>query len=266
MANERQLEAAKAYVDALSTGDKALAETASPHLAPDIVVTAGQRTFEGHDEALARITGVWPQTPVYRKTTWPAPVDAGDHVTVDATMAAVGAGPTEVHLKFTFNDADQISTVEHQNVIGQPLVETDKLPDFVKQRVNGALANDTPLTVAYVDEDGRPHLSLRGSVRAYSDTQLSLWIRQGQGGIASGVGTNPSVELLYRDNESRSTLLFKGNARVDSDNAVRRSVFHEAPEVEQNHESWESGVAVIVDLTEVNGATPDGRVRMKVGG
>lgn len=266
MANERRITAAKAYVDALSTGDKVLAEAASPHLAADIVVTAGQRTFKGHDEALARITGVWPQTPVYRKTTWPAPVDAGDHVTVDAKMAPVGAGPTEVHLKFRFNEADQISAVDHENVIGTPLVETDKLPGFVKQRVNGALANDTPLTVAYVDEEGRPHLSLRGSVQTYGDTQLSLWIRTGQGGIAAAVEKNPNVELIYRDNPSRSTILFKGKARVEPDEAVRSRIFTESPEVEQNHESWESGVAVIVDLTEVNGATPDGRVRMKVGG
>ena len=224
MANERQLAAAKAYVDALSTGDHALAKVASPYLAQDIVVTAGQRTFEGHDEALARITGVWPQTPVYRKTTWPAPVDAGDHVTVDATMARVGAGPTEVHLEFRFNDADQITAVDHQNVMGQPLVETDKLPEFVKSRVNGALANDTPLTVVYVDEGGRPHLSLRGSVQAYSDTQLSLWVRQGTGGIATGIGKNPSVELLYRDNGSRSTIIFKGNARVESVELIVRTL------------------------------------------
>jgi hypothetical protein len=255
MAIERQLAAAKAYVDALSTGNHALAKVASVHLAQDIVVTVGQRTFEGYDDALARITGVWP-----------APVDAGNHVTVDAMMAPVGAGPTEVHLKFRFNDADEITVVNQQNVIGTPLVETDELPDFVKYRVNGALANDTPLAVVYVGEDGRPHLSLRGSVQVYSKTQLSLWVRQGAGGIATGIGKNPAVELLYRDNESRSTLIFKGNARVDSDVVVRRAIYDATPEVEQNHEAWESGVAVIVDLTEVGGATPDGRVRMKVGG
>jgi len=266
MALERQLVAAKAYVDALSTGNHALAKVASVHLAQDIVVTVGQRTFEGYDDALARISGVWPQTPVYRKTAWPAPVHAGNHVTVDAIMAPVGAGPTEVHLKFRFNDADEITAVEQQNVIGTPLVETDELPDFVKYRVNDALANDTPLTVVYVDEDGRPHLSLRGSVQVYSNTQLSLWVRQGTGGIATGIGKNPAIELLYRDNESRSTLIFRGNARVDSDAVVRRAIYDATPEVEQNHEAWESGVAVIVDLTEVGGATPDGRVRMKVEG
>jgi predicted pyridoxine 5'-phosphate oxidase superfamily flavin-nucleotide-binding protein len=264
MATQERIAAAKAYVDALSTGDKQAASAASAHLADDIAVTVGPREFAGHDDALARITGVWPMTPVYRKTTWPAPQDAGDHVTVDANMAPVGAGPTEVHLKFWFNDADQINKVEQQNVIGQPLVETDKLPDFASQRVNDALANDTPIVVSYVDEDGAPHLSLRGSVQAYSPTQLSIWVRSATTGIAVAVGKNPNVSLLYRDNGSRSTMIFTGKARVDDNADVRKAIFDDSPEVEQNHESWENGAAIIIDLSTVGGATPDGRVRMKV--
>lgn len=258
-----QIAAAQAYVDALSTGDKQKAQLASPHLADDVTLKAGAREFSGHDEVLARITGIWPMTPVYRKTTWPAPTDAGDHVAVDAPMAPVGAGPTEVHLKFWFNDAGKISAVEQDNVIGTPLVETDKLPDFVKSRVNNALANDTPIVVAYVDEEGRPRTSLRGSVQAYSDTQLSIWARASTTGIAVAVGANPNVELLYRDNPSRSTLIFKGKARVESDEAIRKQIFDDSPEVEQNHESRANGAAIIIDLSEVGGATPDGRVRFK---
>jgi general stress protein 26 len=264
MATQERIAAAKAYVDALSTGDKQAAAAAAKHLADDIAVTVGPREFAGHDEALARITGVWPMTPVYCKTTWPEPQDAGDHVTVDADMAPVGAGPTEVHLKFWFNDADQINKVEQQNVIGQPLVETDKLPDFAAQRVNGALANDTPMVVSYVDEDGVPHQSLRGSVQVYSPTQLSIWVRTATTGIAVAVEKNPNVSLLYRDNGSRSTMIFTGKAHVDSDPGVRKAVFDDSPEVEQNHESWENGAAVIIDLGAVGGATPDGRIRMKV--
>jgi hypothetical protein len=262
MATE-QIAAAQAYVDALSTGDKGKAQAASPFLAADVTLKVGPREFAGHDDVLARITGVWPMTPVYRKTTWPAPTDAGDYVAVDAPMAPVGAGPTEVHLKFWFNDAGQISAVEQENVIGTPLVETDKLPDFVKSRVDGALANDTPMMLAYVDADGRPHTSLRGSVQAYSDTQLSIWVRASTTGIAVAVGSNPNVELLYRDNPSRSTLIFKGKARVETDGAVRKQIFDDSPEVEQNHESWENGAAIIIDLSEANGGTPDGRVRFK---
>ena len=34
------------------------------------------------------------------------------------------------------------------------------------------------MTVAYVDENGVPNLSLRGSVQVYSPTQLSIWLRE----------------------------------------------------------------------------------------
>ena len=136
--------------------------------------------------------------------------------------------------------------------------------NVLKARINNALANDTPIAVAYVDEGGRPHLSLRGSTQVYSDTQLSIWARSSTTGIAAAIDKNPNVELLYRDNGSRSTLVMTGKARVETSDAIRRKIFEGSPEVEQNHESWESGAAIIIDLTTVNGATPDGRVRMKV--
>ncbi len=262
MSNE-QIAAAQAYVNALSTGDKQAAKAASPHLAEDVTLKAGPREFSGHDDVLARITGVWPLTPVYRKTTWPAPIEVGDHVAVVAPMAAVGAGPTEVHLKFWFNDAGKIARVEQDNITGTPLLETNKLPDFVKSRVNGALVNDTPIVVAYVDANGYPRVSLRGSVQAYSDTQLSIWVRASTTGMAVAIASNPHVELLYRDNPSRSTLIFKGKARVEADESIRKQIYDDSPEVEQNHESWANGAAIIIDLSEVSGATPDGRVRME---
>ena len=178
-------------------------------------------------------------------------------------MAPVGFGPTNVNLTFWFNDADQIARVEQQNVMTQPLVETEALPDFVKERVNNALANETAMCVGYVDEQGQPHLSLRGSVQAFSDTQLSMWIRTGHRGLADAIQSNPRVSLLYRDNATRSSLTFLGEAYVDSSEDVRRKVFESSPEVEQNHESWAGGVAVIVDVKQVDGATPEGRVRIR---
>ena len=72
MAIKERLVAADAYAKALATGDKAAAQVASKYIAQDVVSTVGNRTFEGHDEVLSRITGVWPQTPVYRNGTWEA--------------------------------------------------------------------------------------------------------------------------------------------------------------------------------------------------
>ena len=45
------------------------------------------------------------------------------------------------------------------------------------------------------------------------------------------------MELLYRDNGNRSTLVITGNARVDATEQVRKYVFEHSPEVEQNHDS-----------------------------
>jgi hypothetical protein len=265
MATQDRIAAVRAYVEALRTGERAAAQAAARHLAQDIVVKVGQRQFEGHDEALKRITGVWPLTPVYRKGTWSDPRVEDSAVVVNGAMAPVGAGPTGVNLTFWFNDADQISRVEQENQMTQPLVETDVLPGFVKQRINNALANDTPICVSYVDERGRPHLSLRGSTQVFSDTQLSIWARTPKG-LGEAIERNPNLTLLYRDNVTRSTLVFQGRAHIDASEAVRRRVFESSPEVEQNHETWASGVAVIIDLEQVDGATPEGRVRMRRGG
>ena len=262
MATQERLAAAEAYVKALSTGDRAAADAAGPHLAEGIVVQVGNRSFTGCDEALEHITGIWPLTPVYRKGEWGAAAEEDGAVVVRGKMKPVGAGPSAVNLTFTFNDGDKISQVNQENVIGTELFETDVLPDFVCEAVNSALANDIPLSVSYVDKDGRPKLSLRGSVRAYGDHSLSIWARK-ESGLADAVATNPSMALLYRDNPTRSTLIFQGKAYIETDDALRKQIFDETPEVERNHESWTSGAAVIIDLETADGATPAGRVRLR---
>ena len=209
MATQERLAAAGAYTKALSTGDRAAATEAAPHLAQDIVVQVGNRTFEGYDVALERITGIWPQTPVYRKGEWAAPAEENGNVVVHGTMAPVGAGPSKVNLTFAFNDEDKISRVDVENIVGTELFEVSELPAFVCEAVNTALFNDTPLSVSYVDGDGKPKLSLRGSVRAYGAQALSIWARK-ESGLADAIKSNPNMSLLFRDNPTRSTLIFTG--------------------------------------------------------
>ena len=262
MATQERLAAAGAYTKALSTGDRAAATEAAPHLAQDIVVQVGNRTFEGYDVALERITGIWPQTPVYRKGEWAAPAEENGNVVVHGTMAPVGAGPSKVNLTFAFNDEDKISRVDVENIVGTELFEVSELPAFVCEAVNTALFNDTPLSVSYVDGDGKPKLSLRGSVRAYGAQALSIWARK-ESGLADAIKSNPNMSLLFRDNPTRSTLIFTGQARIEEDDTLRKQIFDETPEVERNHESWTSGAAVIIELDTADGATPVGRVRFR---
>jgi len=261
MASDR-VQAAQAYVDAVRTGVPALAKAAGAYLAPNVVVQVGNQKIEGSQEAERRITGVWPNTPVYRKGNWQAPREEGDKVLVHASMPPFGAGVQGVDLTFSFDGSGKISEVQQVNTNNVPLYETDVMPEFVKARVSRALADDIPLTVSYIDEDGKPSLSLRGSTLAYSDTQLAIWARNRQG-IVKAIEKNPYVSLLYRDNPTRSTLIFEGKAHVLENGEEALRIHDMTPEVERNHLTRESGAAIIIDLEAVDGSTPDGRVRYR---
>src|SRR4051812_5392755 len=108
-----------------------------------------------------------------------------------------------------------------------PAATALKLTDTVKSLVNNALTARKPLVFAYVDDEGRPSLSFRGSATAHSDTQLAVWIRNPVGGLSKALERHPNVSLIYSDlgAEKRSFLTFRGRARVDSSEAVKKRVY-----------------------------------------
>ncbi len=135
------------------------------------------------------------------------------------------------------------------------------LTDELKALVNNALAQGVPLLLAAVSPDGRPVVSFRGSVQTYSDDQLGLWARNGQGGALDAIRANPNVVLVYRS-PTTPVLQFHGRARVAENDEERSRVFDNAPEREQAADPERKGVAVIVDLDRVEGVLrigPDGR-------
>jgi general stress protein 26 len=264
---DTRIRAAEAYVLALRTGEVPATEAASKHLADDVKLNGATvwgrqgATLEGKKDVLYRITGEWPNTPVYVKGFWSEPRLEGNQVKVDATFPAMGAAPAEVHLAFSFNSQNQISVIDQQ-IVPQPRPEpTDTIPDSARGLINGALRNNTPMTVAYVDEDGRPNLSLRGSVQVYSPTQLSIWLRNKEGGMVTALKKNPNVGLLYRDSNTRSTLSISGKAHVEEDAEVCERVWDSIQDVEQKHETRDVGCALIIDVTRIQGGTPKGGVR-----
>jgi len=126
------------------------------------------------------------------------------------------------------------------------------LTDELKALVNNALAQGAPLLLAAVSPDGKPVLSFRGSVQTYSDDQLGLWARNGQGGTLDAIRANPNVVLVYRS-ATTPVLQFHGRARVAQSDQERARVFDSAPEREQAADPECKGVAVIVDLDRVEG-------------
>jgi hypothetical protein len=138
-----------------------------------------------------------------------------------------------------------------------------KITDEIKEAVNGALSNRTPIIVAYVDEDGQPSLSFRGSTQVYSDDQLAIWVRNPEGGLLRALQKNPRVTLMYRNPENRTTLQFRGRGRMDNSESVRAHVYNNAPEAERNADKEQKGMPLILDLDRVDGTIPGFRVQMR---
>jgi general stress protein 26 len=264
---DKKLRAAEAYVLALRTGEVPATRAAGQFLAKDVVLTTGpaarKATITGYDAVLDRITGEWPNTPVFVRGFWSAPRLEGDGARVDATFPPMGAAPAAVHLTFTYTPDGLIAAIDQEIVAQPPAEATDTIPDTARGLINGALRNNTPMSVAYVDEDGKPNLSLRGSVQVYSPTQLSIWLRTTTGGMAKALAKNPNVALLYRDSNSRSTLMVQGVAHVETDPEICDRVWNLIQDVEQKHETHESGCALIIDVTRMQGGTPRGGVRVQ---
>jgi hypothetical protein len=243
------------YIKSLRTGERSAAARVEPHIAGDAVARYGPNAFEGRDAVLARVSGKWPMSNTLRRAGWSEPAASGDggQLVVTAEYPPGLVMPRIARVVFTFNERDEITEVFHE-LLGLPgRVSGGEVPLAIRGLVNDALANNTPLCLAYVSEDGEPVLSLRGSLQFHGARQVSAWIRNPQGGLASAAGVNPRVALLYRDNDRLITLTIKGRAHVEADEETRRQVYDMMPEVEQTHDPARTGACLIIDVTSVQG-------------
>jgi uncharacterized pyridoxamine 5'-phosphate oxidase family protein len=121
----------------------------------------------------------------------------------------------------------------------------------MKQAIDNALGDGHPVISASVGDDGQPILAFFGTAQAYSDDQLALWVRNPEGGFLRRIAANPQISLLYRNPAERVMWQFHGRAQVVDDEAVRKTVYERAPEVERNMDQERRGKAVVVDLDRV---------------
>jgi general stress protein 26 len=235
-------------------------------LADEVFFQALARTA-GRDAVLNRFTAA-DTGAAYREASWSTPQADGEQVKVTGTLPAGGAGPGFI-LVFEFA-GERISAIRQQPLFGgAPVPATPvKLTEDMKKLVDNALATRHPMIVAYVDAEGQPILSFRGSTQSFSDDQLAIWVRNSDGNFLSSIAKNPKVALMYRDEDSKATYQFQGRARVSTDEAARRRIYEKMAEAERNHDPARSGVALLIDLDRVEGwagMSPQGpvnRVRM----
>jgi hypothetical protein len=264
--NDRNL-AVEYFVKALSTGERTAAQRLEPHLAEDIeyetntqpgAVPIGRETFAGRQAVLNQVFGLWPATPGYTRLGWSDPVPEGEALKVTTSGA--------VTLLFHFNEQDQLRRVVLDGGYGSgvlaPPVKSgpvDAIPLAVRGLINNALANQTPVVVTYVDGQGAPHSSLRGSVLVLNDTQMAIWVRHADGGLPQAIVTNPQVSLLYNDRRAGATVIVQGRAGLAEDAETCRRVFELSPEVEQTHDPERHGVPVVIDVTRLQANAGAGR-------
>jgi hypothetical protein len=135
------------------------------------------------------------------------------------------------------------------------------LHDEIATAVNNARSDGVAVAVAYIDRDGRPQLSLRGTVHVFSADELAFWARSP--GLPNAVVTNPHIALLYQHLPEHRFYRFDGRARIETDAAVRDAIFDACPAAEQAYDSDRRGAAVVVSIDAVDGSGPTGRVRMR---
>jgi hypothetical protein len=255
-------QAAEAYIKALRTGEPSATQAASQVLAEDVVLATANDEISGHANVLKRITGQWPLTPVFQHAGFGPPQESDGTVKLEGELPPMGAAPQKIALTFSFNGNNKIQRIEQQQQAASP-IQAEVIPGFVRGIINGALNNGTPICVAYVDENGQPVQSLRGSTQVYSDTQLCIWVRNADGGIVKAMSSgNNRLSLLYRDSKLRTTLIIQGRGNLSTDADVRERVYQLAPEVEQNHDTTRKGAALIIDVTSLQGTTQRGMVRV----
>jgi hypothetical protein len=121
--------------------------------------------------------------------------------------------------------------------------------------------NGTPTVLGYVNEQGEPRLSFRGTTQAYSEHQLAVWARYEDAGLPTAIQKNPHVSVVYYARGS-GNLIFEGRAHIDNGSAVRDHVFDHSPVVEQRADPERRGVAIVIDVDKLTGRLGGERVNM----
>jgi len=146
-----------------------------------------------------------------------------------------------------------------------PVLTELKLTPEMQEAVNSAFAMRRPIVLAYVDPDGIPRQSYRGSTQAYSETQLAIWVRNPESRLVTSIAQNPHVSLVfgYFTPDDRGFMIFNGRARFDDSEAVRERVYNNSHEFERSKDPERRGKALVIDLDGVDGFFGGAALRMR---
>ena len=155
MVSGSRLIAIDAVIRSIRTGEHSAALRAEKFLANEIRMNANGIEIEDRDAVIDHLSGQWAFTPVLARGEWSLPQPSKDDVSVSAEFPGLGAAPSNYRLTFWFNDRDLISRIEEKYSFATTAEPVDHIPAHIRTAINGALANQTPMVLAYVDDNER---------------------------------------------------------------------------------------------------------------
>jgi hypothetical protein len=250
-------ESASKFLAALKAGTPEAFDAVAPALARNAFILApirGEAT--GREAVIQNLKAVQLAGVVQ----WEGPSDEPRGVRI--TARTPGEPFPGITWLLTFDAEGQIAQLLESRLRARPSKpEPLRISEAMVAAINGALDNGTPTVLGYVNEQGQPRLSFRGTTQAYSDDQLAVWARFEDAGLPTAIQKNPHVSVAYYARGS-GNLIFEGRARIDNAPAVRDHVFENSPVVEQRADPERNGVAIIIDVDKVTGRLVGERVNM----
>ena len=132
-----------------------------------------------------------------------------------------------------------------------------ELTEEVKTRLASAIESGNVPTAAYVEPDGKPHISFYGSTHVHGPDQLAIWVRSPDSKLLATLTDKPHIAFIYGDVKERVYFTFEGRARASEE--ARQRVYDEMHEIERMFDPEMKGVAVVVDLDRFTSLSAAGK-------
>ena len=121
----------------------------------------------------------------------------------------------------------------------------------MRQKINGALADGCPCFVGTASAEGRPQISMRGSVAVYDDETLCWWER-GMRSSVDNIEENPQVVIFYQNSGERIRWRFHGRVTMHASGAERERAMGLTPPAEMDRDPERRGVAVLMKVETIS--------------
>jgi predicted pyridoxine 5'-phosphate oxidase superfamily flavin-nucleotide-binding protein len=135
-----------------------------------------------------------------------------------------------------------------------------KILPALARLIDSALADGVPCLVGTASKDGRPNISVKGSVLVLDEKNLAYWERSHRNALQN-LGDNPHVVVWYRNAAKADQLprgaavRFHGTATIHTSGPLRDKVWDRTVPIERERDPEKKGVAVVIAVDKAEDLT-----------